>query len=152
MNKPLVEELCAQLAELLDAFESFMEEANWGASVLTGETVVKANQTPLKAKALLARAKEEGGGRTLHELSGTHERCPCCGTISRKDKSPVGGIQMSAAPSKLIDDTPHDASETKIEAEIRRHGQHCPGYIITRLSSAFADNYYCDTCGKEWKF
>ena len=42
------------LSTLLDAFESFMREANWGASTLSADTIRKANEAPAIARAALA--------------------------------------------------------------------------------------------------
>jgi hypothetical protein len=51
------EEILDTLEETLDAFESFMDKANWGASFLDAETIRKTNEAPIRANWVL---KEEG--------------------------------------------------------------------------------------------
>ena len=51
------EQVVDALDELLDAFESFSDKVNWGASFLDASTIRKVNEAPGKAEWVL---REEG--------------------------------------------------------------------------------------------
>lgn len=54
------DELRDALVTLLDAFESFAGDANWGASSLGADTIRKANEVPDTVRTLLARIGVKG--------------------------------------------------------------------------------------------